>query len=311
MKYCGEAAAAAVSSQLRGCQEDLRRGPLPESQLRPSVHGFKALVAFIEGGHVVARCASLKFVSRQEMVFRDLASRIATSASSSAAVSFDPVEWITEAVACGLIEDFDEMDYDIPRTLRSLEGSEWPTRQAIGLDPVPPGLLEQLAVMDAEEEKMREEEESADDFECLGCVPTEPAEEASRKRGLLSIDLTRGSCSWAKRPRRGGGEEHTRTWKYLSPAWVSIANCLFNHAKWRELAGLEALIAATADGEFNARAFMRRWLWLRWLGKKTAIEALLAPLFILQGEEEERENSTRINANGLKELSLCVDSVGV
>ena len=228
-------------------------------------------------------------MSRQHLILRDISSIITSCSHSS--VSFDPIEWITEAVACGLIQEFDDMDFDISQALKDAEGSEWLTRQAMGLDTLPANLLEQLDMMDAEEEEVR-------DDDCFEGGHTTTSKEGKRKGEALY----NGSGIPAKRSLRER-KDYAPTWKYLSPAWVMIANCLFNHGMWKELENLERLIAASTerDDDIDPRAFMRRWLWLRWLGKKISLEGLLSPVF--------SEDDSVVNVSGLKNLSLCVNSV--
>ncbi|VDK36694.1 unnamed protein product [Taenia asiatica] len=286
LRLCGDLTTT-KDCPLRGCQG--LRNPIPESQLRPSAHAFKALVPFIRD-HVVA-CASFKFVSRQELVLREIPAAIDSPSSS---IPFDPIDWITEAVACGLIQELDESAYGIPRILKEAEDSEWVTRQAIGLETPPPGLLKQMEMMDAEEEK-----EGADYSESA-IVPLSPL--GDRKRRILSDQDVGGRSS--KRPRK---DRQIRTSKYLSPTWVIIANCLLEHGMFREVKALAGLIAtsaaAVADGDFDARAFMRRWLWLRWLGKKSCLEDLLNPVFSTD------EDASPLSMEGIKDLSLCIHSL--
>lgn len=232
-------------------------------------------------------CASFKFVSRQELVLREISVAIDSPHSS---IPFDPIDWITEAVACGLIQEFDDSDYGIPRILKDAEDSEWITRQAIGLEILPPGLQKQMEMMDAEEEK-----EDTDYFESAA-IPLSPR--GDRKRRLLSDQGVGGRSS--KRPRT---DQQIRTSKYLSPTWVIIANCLLEHGMFKEVKALAGLIAAAANGDFNARAFMRRWLWLRWLGKKSCLEGLLNPVF------STNEDASPVSVEGLQDLSLCIYSV--
>ncbi|KAL5971884.1 Protein ELYS [Taenia solium] len=286
LRLCGDLTTT-KDCPLRGCQG--LRNPIPESQLRPSAHAFKALVPFIRD-HVVA-CASFKFVSRQELVLREIPAAIDSPSSS---IHFDPIDWITEAVACGLIQELDDSAYGIPRILKEAEGSEWITRQAIGLETPPPGLLKQMEMMDAEEEK-----EAADYFESA-IVLLSPR--GDRKRRILSDQDVGGRSS--KRPRK---DQQIRTSKYLSPTWVIIANCLLEHGMFKEVKTLVGLIttsaAAVADGDFNARAFMRRWLWLRWLGKKSCLEDLLNSVF------STNEGASPLSVEGIKDLSLCIHSL--
>ncbi|KAH9279030.1 hypothetical protein ECG_08602 [Echinococcus granulosus] len=286
LRLCGDLTAT-KNSTLRRCQG--LRNPLPESHLRPSTHAFKALVPFIKD--LVVACASLKFVSRQELVLREISAAIDSPSSS---VSFNPTDWITEAVACGLIQELDDSEFAIPRTLKEAEDGEWITRQAIGLETPPPGLLEQLEMMDAEEEK-----EGVDYFEGA-IVPLSPR--GDRNRRMLADNSVSGRSS--KRPRK---DQQRRASKYLSPTWVIIANCLFEHGMFKEVKALEGLIVASAaavvNGDFNARAFMRRWLWLRWLGRKSCLEDLLTPVF---GNDED---GSSVSVEGLKDLSLCINSL--
>ncbi|VDM22825.1 unnamed protein product [Hydatigera taeniaeformis] len=244
-----------------------------------------------QGLHLVVACVSFKFVSRQELALREISTAIDSLSSSSA--SFDPTDWITEAVACGLIQEFDDSDFGIPRILKEAEDSEWITRQAIGIETLPPGLLKQLEMMDAEEEQ------EGIDYE-VATAPLSP--HGSRKRRLLS-DQGVGRMS-SKRPRR---DQKMRTSKYLSPTWVIIANCLLEHGMYKEVNALEGLIAKFADtvtnGNFNAHAFMRRWLWLRWLGMKSCLEDLLNPIFITGG------GAPSVSVEGLKDLSVCIHSL--
>uniref|UniRef100_A0A5K3EZU7 ELYS-bb domain-containing protein n=1 Tax=Mesocestoides corti TaxID=53468 RepID=A0A5K3EZU7_MESCO len=254
---------------------DLRK-PLSELQLRPSTHSFDAFVPFIRDPGVVAY-ATLKFVSRQELALRELSAAIKSPSSSS----FEANDWILEAVACSLIQEFEDPDYDIPRIMKETEDSEWLLRQALGLEFVPQDLQTQLELV----EKDAEDECSSDD-----CVMSP---RAGNKRPVAIV---------GGRSAKRGRHVVEKAGDHLSPTWVIIANCLLDHGMLREVKNLGGLISAT-DDTVDPQAFMRRWVWLRWLGRKTSFDELCCPIFSVCA------SSATLTSDKLSALSLCTNSL--
>ncbi|VDN96473.1 unnamed protein product [Rodentolepis nana] len=289
-KICGEV--SAVQGPLRGYQ-DLRK-PLLECQLRPSTHGFKALVPFIIDYSVAF--STQTFISRQESALREISSAISKALTSNS-TTFDPTEWITEAAACGLLQEFEDSDIDILQALKEVEGSDWILRLAIGLENPPQELLKQIELIDGEEEW------EGGDFESFNPSP----QKDRRKRRILPLRDTDDHRRGVKRPRSVVENETTRGVKYLPPAWVIIANCLLDHGMYEDIKKLDVLISSQEELNFNPKVFMRRWLWLKWLGKKYCLEELLMPIF----ESEKEVKSKLTYEDGIKELCLCFQSLRV
>ncbi|KAM7539267.1 hypothetical protein Aperf_G00000050824 [Anoplocephala perfoliata] len=297
-KICGEV--AAVKTPLRGYQ-DLRK-PLPECQLRPSTHGFKALVPFHRGKTQISASVEIesdysvafvtqKFLSRQELALREIANAISEPSNST----FNPTEWVAEAAACGLLQEFEDTDIDIFRVLKEAEGSDWIMRLAFGIEIPPLILLKQIAVMDSEEEDIE------------GTETVEPmSPQKNLKRQMPSFHGSGGRV--AKKPRRDDDEvQLARGPKYLPPLWVIIVNCLFEHGMYAEIKKLDGLIYSLGKQDFNPRLFIRRWLWLRWLGKKHLLEDLLSPVFDANGESKTKRSFEDV----IKDLCLCFKSLGL
>ncbi|VDL64426.1 unnamed protein product, partial [Hymenolepis diminuta] len=236
--------------------------------------------------------ATQTFISRQESALREISSAISSIPTSNSTI-FDPTEWITEAAACGLLQEFDDSDIDILQALKEVEGSDWILRLAIGLENPPQELLKQIELIDSEEDG------EVDIFESI--YPTSPQNDRRKRRMLAFHDTERE----LKRPRRVVEQGTTRGAKYLPPVWVIIVNCLLEHGMYEEIKKLDRLISSQEELDFNPKVFMRRWLWLKWLGKKHSLEQLLTPIF-----DSDKEVKSKLSFEDvIKELCLCFESL--
>lgn len=181
--------------------------PLPEVQLRPSVYGFQALVPFLgtDGG----ACASLRFVSCQEVCLREL-----TAAQRNSEISFKLHDWIIEAVACGLARELEDVGENIDQFLDADEDPLTGLRLALGLEDLSPDLLDEL----------EEDEQDTDAKSSRDSV----SPKKHRKRGC---DMPQ---SRSKRQKHGNNKPWSSTVKIAS-AWVVIANCLFEQDMMHQL----------------------------------------------------------------------------
>ncbi|KAL7060604.1 hypothetical protein AAHC03_010069 [Spirometra sp. Aus1] len=282
----------------------LLRKPLPEVQLRPSVHAFEALVPFAFSGsgnqrpddsccpQLTGNFVSLKFVSRQEKCLRDLSRACLCEKQPSSSV-FNVCLWITEAIACGLVRELEDAVVD--DVSRMLDDSDplMGVRLSLGLDNVTPEVLEELGVDPYE----RFSDELAHDVDT-------PRLTSQKRRRLVSeqgqAEVTTGG---------GGGQTLA---EILRPQWVVVANTLFEQKMLRELMGLSRLKNASSFGATaSENSFMRAWIWLRWLGQKSTFDKLCKPILftVAAGVEAEETDSRNLSSSTLDEISLCVNQL--
>lgn len=223
---------------------------------------------------------------------------------------FEPYGWIREAIACGLLTDIEDADIDALVELDEVgQGEEWSQRLALGMENPSEELLKLIESMDLAEE---EEEEDGD-----GIIKPQTSQRKRRispvseeeSRPLKKFRRQEIVQEWKGRPRGP---------KYLSPLWVIIANCLFENGMCYEISRLHKLIDSQEELNFTPKVFLRRWLWIKWLGKKHCLEILLKPIFSCDGDADEKMAGEEMNGKlklsfeeDVKELCLCFNSVSV
>uniref|UniRef100_A0A0X3NSE9 ELYS beta-propeller domain-containing protein n=1 Tax=Schistocephalus solidus TaxID=70667 RepID=A0A0X3NSE9_SCHSO len=287
----------------------LLRKPLPEVQMRPSVHAFEALVPFVFSGschqrpddhcpQLTGNFLSLKFVSRQEKCLRDLSKvclyeKQPSQPRQAPSPAFNVYLWITEAVACGLIRELEDVLIDDVSRIFDDSDPLMGIRLSLGLDNVTPEMLQQLG-LDPNE---RFSEEPAQDV-------SSPRQSSQKRRRLVSeygqTEVT-------------SGDGQTLA-EVLRPQWVVVANTLFEQKMLRELMGLTKLKNSSTFGATNTTSdssFIRAWIWLRWLGYKTTFNRLCEPIFLTlaAGEEAEGTDSQKLNSSALDEINACVSQL--
>lgn len=146
----------------------------------------------------VIGCVTQKFISRQELVLREMTS--AALRSAAAAAAFNPQDWLADAASCGLVPEEFGASGGMPLETET-DHDAWVSGHA------QPDHYSSSS--------SSEDDGGVDEGGCDNSLL------ASKKRRLDPPE------------RRSSGGRRRRA--PLSPTWVAIANCLFEHAMIREL----------------------------------------------------------------------------